>query len=229
VILSLENISKSFGERILFENLSMELEAGKIYSLKGANGSGKTTLFNILTGFLKADSGKILFDNIEINSKSPAEINKLGIARTFQDLRLINGLSVKDNVLMVMEKKMFHIATSEEYEKVDSILEKVSLLNFAEHLGCDLSYGQQKLLTLGCCLANYPKLLLLDEPIAGIDKDNRGKIIDIVLKLKNEGITILQVEHDLEYIEATSDLIFQLEENGLKTLKMSESLNLTVE
>ena len=224
-ILSLENISKSFGERKLFENLSMELEAGKIYSLMGANGSGKTTLFNILTGFLKADSGKIHFNKIEINSKSPAEINKLGIARSFQDLRLINGLSVKDNMLMVMEKKMFHIATCEEYKNVEKILEKVSLRNYTEHMGCDLSYGQQKLLTLGCCLANEPKLLLLDEPVAGIDNDNRGKIIDIVLKLKNEGITILQIEHDLEYIEASSDLVYQLDENGLKAMNMSESLN----
>jgi len=211
VVLSLENISKSFGERKLFTNLSLELEAGEIYSLMGANGSGKTTLFNILTGFVKADSGKILFNNIEINSKSPAEINKLGIARTFQDLRLINGLSVRDNVLMVMEKKMFHIATNEEYKKVDGILDRVSLLNHAEHLGSDLSYGQQKLLTLGCCLANNPKLMLLDEPIAGIDKDNKEKIKEIILSLKNEGITILQVEHDIEYIKSTSDKILYLQ------------------
>lgn len=211
MVLSLENISKSFGERKLFTNLSLELEAGEIYSLMGANGSGKTTLFNILTGFVKADSGKILFNNIEINSKSPAEINKLGIARTFQDLRLINGLSVRDNVLMVMEKKMFHIATNEEYKKVDGILDRVSLLNHAEHLGSDLSYGQQKLLTLGCCLANNPKLMLLDEPIAGIDKDNKEKIKEIILSLKNEGITILQVEHDIEYIKSTSDKILYLQ------------------
>jgi branched-chain amino acid transport system ATP-binding protein len=229
LFLEIDKISKSFGERKLFENLSLKLDAGKIYSLMGANGSGKTTLFNILTGFIKADSGKILFDNIEIDSKSPADINKMGFARTFQDLRLINGLSVKDNVLLVMEKKMFHIAKSVDYKKVDSILEKVSLLNYAEHLGCDLSYGQQKLLTLSCCVANNPKLLLLDEPVAGIDNANIEKVKDIVLKLRKEGITILQIEHDLEYIDATSDLVFHLEEYGIKRINICESLNLTVE
>jgi branched-chain amino acid transport system ATP-binding protein len=224
LILEIDKISKSFGERKLFENLSLKLESGKIYSLMGANGSGKTTLFNILTGFVKADSGKIKFNSLEISSKSPSEINRLGIARTFQDLRLINGLSVKENVLLVLEKGMFHIATSDEYKKVDIILEKVSLINYANNMGSDLSYGQQKLLTLGCCLANNPKLLLLDEPVAGIDKENREKIKEIVLKLRNERITILQIEHDLEYIESTSDLIYQLDEKGLKTLEMSESL-----
>nr|MBA4405108.1 ABC transporter ATP-binding protein [Nanoarchaeum sp.] len=180
----------------------MKLEAGKIYTLMGANGSGKTTLFNILTGFVKVDGGKILFNNTNITSKSPAEINKLGISRTFQDLRIINGLSVKENVLMVLEKKMFHITKFKEFNKVDIILEEVSLLDHKEHLGSDLSYGQQKLLTLGCCLANNPKLLLLDEPVAGIDNVNKEKIKGIILKLKDEGITILQVEHDLEYIDA---------------------------
>jgi len=132
MILSVENINKSFGERRLFENLSLYLEKGKIYSLMGSNGSGKTTLFNILTGFVKVDSGKIQFNNNSISSKSPTEINRLGIARTFQDLRIIHGLTVRENVLMVMEKKMFHIATFEEFNKVNEILKKVSLLEYAK-------------------------------------------------------------------------------------------------
>ncbi|ACF44235.1 ATP-binding cassette domain-containing protein [Pelodictyon phaeoclathratiforme] len=223
MILSVENINKSFGERRLFENLSLYLEKGKIYSLMGSNGSGKTTLFNILTGFVKVDSGKIQFNNNSISSKSPTEINRLGIARTFQDLRIIHGLTVRENVLMVMEKKMFHIATFEEFNKVNEILKKVSLLEYADHLGSNLSFGQQKLLTLGCCLANKPVLLLLDEPIAGIDKDNKKIIKDIILKLKNEEITILQIEHDMEFIEETSDLVFQLEDKGLKILEINNN------
>jgi branched-chain amino acid transport system ATP-binding protein len=217
-ILKIEKLCKSFGERILFENLTLELEEGMIYSLIGANGTGKTTLFNILTGFVKADSGKVLFENHNILSKSPAKINKIGIVRTFQDLRLINGLSVKENILLVLEKKMFHFTTLEESKKADQILERVSLLDHAEHLGSDLSYGQQKLLTLGCCLANNPKLLLLDEPVAGIDKENLEKIKGIVSEMRSEGRTILQIEHNLEYLEATSDQIFTIEENKFSVL-----------
>lgn len=221
MILEVKNINKSFGERKLFENLSLSLEKGKIYTLMGANGSGKTTLFNILTGFINVDSGRVMFNNITLTSKSPKEINKLGISRTFQDLRVIHGLSVKENVLMVMEKKLFHVATFEEFNKVDEILQNVSLLDHASYLASDLSYGQQKLLTLGCCLANDPKLLLLDEPIAGIDEKNKIIIKGIIQKLKNNGITILQIEHDLEYIAETSDLIFQLEHREIKAIQMT--------
>lgn len=214
-ILKIENLCKSFGERKLFEKLSMVLEEGKIYSLMGANGTGKTTLFNILTGFVKADSGNVLFKNHNIRSKSPATINKMGVARTFQDLRLINGLTVKENILLVLEMKMFHFTTPEESKKADRILERISLLDHADHLGSDLSYGQQKLLTLGCCLANNPKLLLLDEPISGIDKENLEKIKIIVKELKSEGKTILQIEHNPDYLEATSDQILTFEEKNI--------------
>ncbi|MCE1164624.1 MAG: ATP-binding cassette domain-containing protein [Bacteroidetes bacterium] len=215
MFLKLENIGKSFGEQRLFEKLSLELTSGKIYSLIGANGSGKTTLFNILTGFLPPDNGRITFLDEDITHKSPTIINKMGMARTFQDLRLIGGLNVRDNVLLVVEKGMFHNATKEEYKKVDEILERVSLSGHAQHYGRDISYGQQKLLTLGCCLANNPKLLLLDEPIAGIDDVNLGKIKNIVLELKKEGRTILQIEHNMEYLEETSDELFALENGEL--------------
>lgn len=113
--------------------------------------------------------------------------------------------------MLVVEKGMFHNATKEEYKKVDEILERISLSGYAQHYGRDISYGQQKLLTLGCCLANNPKLLLLDEPVAGIDDENLGKIKNIVLELKKEGKTILQIEHNLDYLNETSDEIYALE------------------
>jgi branched-chain amino acid transport system ATP-binding protein len=218
VILTIENLSKSFGGRKLFENISLNLEAGKIYTLMGSNGSGKTTLFNIITGFIKADSGSILFNNHSLNSNSPVGIHELGISRTFQDLRLINGLTVRENVLLVIEKRMFHFANKEEYSKVDRILEHVSLESLGDNLGSDLSYGQQKLLTMGCCLANNPKLLLFDEPVAGIDSVNQEKIKQIILKLKQEGKTILQIEHNQEYIKETSDTTLYLDVTGIKSL-----------
>jgi branched-chain amino acid transport system ATP-binding protein len=218
VILVLENISKSFGERKLFENLSLELEPGKIYSLMGANGSGKTTLFNIITGFVKADSGKILFNNNNLNTLSSININKLGISRTFQDLRLINSLSVFENILLVLDKKMFHFSSDKEKSIAKQVIERVSLSNYTDNLGSDLSYGQQKLLTLGCCIASDPKLILLDEPIAGIDIENQKKIEQIMIVLRNEGKTILQIEHNLEYINSITDYVFLIEDKSIKTL-----------
>jgi len=220
-LLKIENISKSFGERRLFENLSLELETGKIYSLMGANGSGKTSLINIISGFIKPDRGKIIFDNIEILLKAPYQINKLGIARSFQDLRLINGLSVLDNLLVAMGNNKNRIPKFDEFVEAQEILKKISLNNFAKKMGGEISYGQQKLLTLGCCLANNPKLLLLDEPVAGIDQINKIKIKEIVLTLKNEGITVFQIEHDIEYIKDTSDVVFELKENGLKAININ--------
>jgi branched-chain amino acid transport system ATP-binding protein len=184
----------------------------------GANGSGKTTLFNIVTGFLTADIGSITFDNQLINSKSPPEISSIGISRTFQDLRLINSLSVRENIQLVIEKGMFHIATLQEFNKVNDILDRVSLLSLSDNFCGNLSYGQQKLLTLGCCLAHDPKLFLLDEPIAGIDNENQEKIKSIVLDLKKEGKTIFQVEHNIRYIEATSDTVLVLDKDGIKVI-----------
>ncbi|MBI4646719.1 MAG: ATP-binding cassette domain-containing protein [Bacteroidia bacterium] len=213
-LLQVENISKSFGERKLFQNLSFQLEQGKVYTLLGPNGSGKSTILNILTGFIKADSGTITFNDQILNSKSPKEISRLGIVRTFQDLRLINNLSVKENVLLVLDKKMFHITSYEEYTKVSEILKRVSLETVEKNLGSDLSYGQQKLLTLACCLANEPKLLLLDEPVSGIDKENQEKIKLLVQELKAEDKTIIQVEHNRDYIKETSDFVLYLN-NGI--------------
>jgi branched-chain amino acid transport system ATP-binding protein len=217
-LLEIKNLSKSFGERKLFENVSLTLEEGKIYSLFGANGTGKTTLFNIITGFVKADTGKITYSNISLNGRPPFKIARLGISRTFQDLRLINSLTLRENVLLVLEKKMFHLTTQEQNTEVDDILNQVSLIDHAEHKGSDLSYGQQKLLTLGCCLANNPRLLLLDEPIAGIDKENLEKIKAILLTLREEGKTVLQIEHNIEFLRGTSDLIYQIDEFQIKSL-----------
>jgi ABC-type branched-subunit amino acid transport system ATPase component len=214
-LLKVEKISKSFGEHKVFEKISFQLEVGKIYSLNGANGSGKTTLLNILTGFLKADGGSILFNDIFINSKTPHQINRIGISRTFQDLRLINNLKVIDNILLVLDKKVFQFTSNKEYELAFNILKRVSLTEFSEAYGKNLSYGQQKLVTLACCLANNPILLLLDEPIAGIDSGNQEKIKQIILDLKKEGKTILQIEHNLDYIQSTSDEVFYLDETGI--------------
>jgi branched-chain amino acid transport system ATP-binding protein len=210
-MLVLNDISKSYGDVQVLNGVNLRLEAGLIYTLVGGNGSGKTTLINIISGFLRPTDGCITFKNDQIRKFSPYFINRLGIGRTFQDLRLAMSLTVYENILLAMEKKMFAYPTEIQRNQADQILERVSLSAKRNELAGEISYGQQKLLTIGCCIANNAELLLIDEPVAGIDKDNQQKIISLILQLKQEGKTILQIEHNKNYIEATSDCVLQME------------------
>lgn len=214
-MLKVHNIHKSFGEKYVLKGINFELEKGKVYTLTGGNGTGKTTLFNIITGFIKPDKGYVEYKGINLSNKPSFRIYRLGISRTFQDLRIVHGMTVRENILLAIENKMFHNESSVEHNKATEVIEKVSLTEVAESLAGEISYGQQKLLTIGCCIANHSELLLIDEPVAGIDSLNYEKIKEIILQLKTEGKTILQIEHNQDYIESTSDVVFELEEGKL--------------
>lgn len=217
-MLKIKHIHKSFGEQHVLNGVSFDLEEGKVYTLVGGNGSGKTTLFNIITGFLRPDSGIIEFKNQILNYKSPVTVNKLGITRTFQDLRIIKSISVGENILLALNRnnstnifREFKKFSKEDYHKADEIIEQVSLTHEKDSLANEISYGQQKLLTIGCCLANNSEVLLLDEPVAGIDIDNYNKIGSLIEHISKEhNKYILQIEHNLEFIKATSDRIIYL-------------------
>ena len=156
----------------------------------GGNGSGKTTLFNLITGFLKLQNGNIVFSDVNITNKQPYKINRFGIGRTFQDLRLITKLSVIDNIILAMQNnpsdnwlyamlpENFRNRTNLELnKKAEEIIEQFFLDDVHNSLASDISYGQQKLLSLACCVANNAKLLLIDEAVAG-----RNRIIEIRLQ-----------------------------------------------
>ena len=169
-MLVLSEITKFFGDVRVLNGISLRLEKGLVYTLKGGNGSGKTTLFNMISGFLKPTGGTIRFRNRSITKSTPHKINRLGIGRTFQDLRLATQLTVYENILLALEKTMFAFPTRWQKSRIDEILEKLSLSEKRDELAGEISYGQQKLLTLGCCIANDADLLLIDEPVAGIVK-----------------------------------------------------------
>jgi branched-chain amino acid transport system ATP-binding protein len=213
-MLILERIIKCFGDGRVLNGVSLRLDRGRVYTLQGGNGSGKTTLLNIISGFLKPTSGTIRFRDRRLTKFVPYKINRLGIGRTFQDLRLATQLTVYENVLLALERKMFAFPTQRQRQRVGEILEKISLWEKRGELAGEISYGQQKLLTLGCCIANDADLLLIDEPVAGIDTANQEKITTLICSLKQDGKTILQIEHNTKYIEATSDQTFHLE-NGV--------------
>ena len=210
-MLVLNNIHKSFGDDRVLNGVNLRLEKGFVYTLEGGNGSGKTTLVNIISGFLKPDEGSVELKGKKIVRFLPFCVNRLGIGRTFQDLRLATQMTVYENILLALEKKNFAYPDKEQQKRVDEILETVSLPEKRNELAGEISYGQQKLLTIGCCIANDADLLLIDEPVAGIDKDNRLKIIQLVNQLKQKGKTILQIEHHPEYIAETSDYVLQIE------------------
>ena len=214
--MNLRGIHKFFGDVRVLNGVDLRLEAGRIHTLKGGNGSGKTTLFNIITGFLKPTSGEVRFKDRDIGGLPPHRINRAGIGRTFQDLRLALQMSALENILLAQERRAFGFTTPEQVRRAEAVLERVALPHQRDTLAGELSYGQQKLLTLGCCIANNAELLLIDEPVAGIDKDNFKKITALVRELRDSGKTILQIEHHPGYIEETSDCVYWMEGGRLR-------------
>lgn len=222
-MLEIKNIYKSFGEQTVLQGLTMSFEQGKIHTLVGGNGTGKTTLLNLMTGFLKPDKGEIWYNGIRIDQNSPVLINRKGITRTFQDLRIINQLTVRENILLsfknnpgenilnsFLPSRFFKKQYVDFSKRAKQILEKIHLKEVENNLADEISYGQQKLLTIGCCLANNADLLLLDEPVAGIDKDNYQRIYELIIVLKKEGKTIIQIEHNHGFVEELSEGIYFL-------------------
>lgn len=222
--LELKNLTHSFsGSKKILDDVSLDLEKGKIYALMGANGSGKTTLFNIVTGFIKATSGDVFFDSKRVTLLAPHVINRLGIGRTFQDLRLISKLTVKQNIVLAMNnnptedwykavlpKYVYKTQIKDLNERAEEIIETCFLPNVQNTSAAEISYGQQKLLNLACCVANNARLFLLDEPIAGINPNYRDKILELLKGLRSAGKTIFLIEHNTEFLQEIGNKFYFL-------------------
>ena len=214
-ILEIKNLKKSFGSNNVLKDFSYEFKEKTIYALMGANGSGKTTLFNLLSGFLQSDDGKILFKNRAIEKLKPFQISNVGLSRTFQDMRLIPTLSVYDNILLALKNKKseklinaFLPQKENPYEKrIEEILVQVHLVEVQNSKAEDISYGQQKLLNLAVVMANNFDLLLLDEPVAGVQPEFREEILNLI---KSFNKTVIVIEHNPEFIEKLTDNILFL-------------------
>jgi len=226
--LKTKHIAKSYGEKQVLKDVSFELHKGTITVLMGTNGSGKTTLFNILTGFLKADKGEALLNGQSVLNKAPHLLNQFGISRTFQDMRLIGKLTVKENVLLAFPKQQGEnwwntllpnskVKTEQKQnaEKADELLKLCFIDNVAENKAYEISYGQQKLLNLACCMANDAEVILLDEPVAGVNPIFRERLTEIIQNLKTQGKAILIIEHNTDFIEQIADEILFLNDGVL--------------
>ena len=220
--LEMQGLCRSFDGIKALDGFSCSVAKNEIVGLIGPNGAGKTTLFNVLTGFIAADDGMAAFRGLNLLHKSPHTIAGAGIARTFQNLRLIRRMTVLENVLLCCKDQpgeklgnvFFRWRTSARKEAenratAQSLLEEVGLSEKATDLADNLSYGQQKLLSLACCLASGAELLLLDEPVAGIAPEMIEHMLSIIQGLTTQGRTVVLIEHNLDAVsKVCSRIIF---------------------
>lgn len=219
-ILSIENVSMVFGGLCAVDNLSMSVEQGKIHSLIGPNGAGKTTVLNIISGFYEPTQGIVRFNDKEIQGLASNKISGYGIARTFQNVRLFKELTVLENVQIGMHNKIrqdimsiifktpsFRNSERDSIDKAMEFLTRVGLENIAGEKVKNLPYGQQKVLEIARALAQEPKLILLDEPAAGLNDTETVELAGIIKKLINYKITILMIEHNMRFVTSLSDCI----------------------
>ena len=213
-ILSVENLGKNFGALAATDNLSLEVEENEIHAIIGPNGAGKTTLIAQLSGMLKPDQGHIYFDGYEISSMSASAICHAGVARSFQITSILRDFSVLENVILPIQAKQGHSfrfwktvkGDQELSEPATKILEEVGLGDRADVIAGNLSHGEQRRLEIAVALATSPKLLLLDEPMAGMDSEASAEMVNYLRTLKGQ-YTILLIEHDMDAVFALADRI----------------------
>ncbi len=210
--LVLEALTKNFGGLVAVNEVSLRVEDGEIRGIIGPNGSGKTTLLNLISGIYKPAAGRIVLDGTEITGKKPHEIARMGIARTFQTIRLFKDLSVLDNVIIGNDIRMYRRGRSRmDAESVrDSareLLEFVALAGKEHWVARNLPYGEQRLLEIARALATSPRLVLLDEPAAGMNPKETAMLGALVSRIRDRGITVIVIEHNMRLIMETCDRI----------------------
>ena len=213
-VLDVKNLGISFGGLRAVNDFSVSIKKEQLYGLIGPNGAGKTTIFNLLTGVYKPDSGKIILDGTDVTGKTTIDINKAGIARTFQNIRLFSQLSVLDNVKVglhnnhsystvesIFRLPRFHKVEKEMNEIAMELLEVFGLKEDANVQAQNLPYGQQRKLEIARALATKPKLLLLDEPAAGMNPNETEELMEMIRFVRDHfHMTILLIEHDMKLV-----------------------------
>ena len=219
-MLKLENLTIRFGGLTAVDNVTTHVKKGQIFGLVGPNGAGKTTTFNMVSGLYAPTSGKIIFDGQEIQGKPQYEINRLGIARTYQNINLFNKMSVLENCMIgchprtkanlfdaIFDTRKKRREDEETREKCRRVLEFMELSQRENHLASSLAYGEQRRLEIARAIVSDPKLLLLDEPAAGMNNTEKLELSEMIRKIRDMGITILLVEHNMKLVMSVCDEI----------------------
>ncbi|MFP4454193.1 MAG: ABC transporter ATP-binding protein [Desulfonatronovibrio sp.] len=223
-LLSINNLTKRFGGLMAVNDVSFDVDHGKIVGLIGPNGAGKTTVFNLITGNYIPDQGEIVFDGHNLVGQKTHKIVSLGIARTFQTIRLFKNLSVLENVLAGCHcrmssgifRSMFRFPSQREEERMalGRALKELKFVGMEEYMdlkSMNLSYGNQRLLEIARALASDPKLIVLDEPAGGMNDYETQQLVKLIRKMQDRGLTVLLIEHDMNLVMRICEDIVVLE------------------
>ncbi|MCA9950447.1 MAG: ABC transporter ATP-binding protein [Anaerolineales bacterium] len=219
-MLNLNRVTKQFGGLTAVDQISFDVETGIIMGLIGPNGAGKTTLINMISGLMPLTSGTIHFNGADVTNLPAHKLCKLGIARTYQNIRLFADMSVLGNVLAGRHLQTpwssrywrwlfpYRDSTAQAQKAAsEALLKRLQMVDLRDHDAADLSYGDQRRVELARALATEPRLLLLDEPSAGMNQSETFQLGELILQLREEGVTILLIEHDMDLINQVCDQV----------------------
>jgi ABC-type branched-subunit amino acid transport system ATPase component len=223
VLLSIQNLTRRFGGLVALDDVSFDVGAGSVCALIGPNGAGKTTLINVLSGLTPPNSGRVRLGAEDVTARSPREMAKRGVARTFQHIRLFTDLTVTDNVTVGrhlhrragVAAALLRLRASRDDDRrarddAAALLDRLGLTDLAALPAGTLSYGDQRRVEIARALATAPRLLLLDEPAAGLNPSETRRLAGFLQTVVNEGVTLIVIEHDMELVHAISDHVVVL-------------------
>ena len=222
-VLHIDHLTMRFGGVVAVNDLSMDINKGEIVALIGPNGAGKTTAFNMVTGVYTPTEGKVILDGHDVTGKRPDEITKLGVARTFQNIRLFSSMTVFENVLTARHLRRtsnfltatFRLNAAEEKKmraETEALLREVDLYDLKDEMATSLPYGKQRLLEIARALSTQPKLLLLDEPAAGMNPQETEELGAFIKQIKDQfDLTVFLIEHHMNLVMGISDRIYVID------------------
>ncbi len=227
-ILTTDNLSVTFGGVTALAGVSVQVREGEILSIIGPNGAGKTTFFNAVTGTFSPTAGRVFLEGKEITGRKPHEVARLGLARSFQNLKPFAEMTLLENVLIgreshagtgmlatLLRTRTFAADEGRQQQKARELLAFVGLERRQESLARNLTYGERKMLEIARALALEPRVLLLDEPVAGMNPTETGFVMELVRKIRSQGITVVMIEHDMRMVMGISDRIYVLDHGEL--------------